>query len=77
MKNIILKVKDAVKTLAEHQIVTQDGKPTVIKATSKVNYELIDQATGHAPDHIITKRVGKDLLISMEYQGQDNDLIIN
>lgn len=76
MKNIILKVNDAVKTLAEHQIVTQDGQPTVIKATSKVNYQLIDQATGLAPDHIITKRIGKDLHVSMDSDERESDLII-
>ncbi len=76
MKNIILKVNDAVKTLAEHRIVTQDGQSTVVKAISKVNYELIDQATGLAPDHIITKRVGKDLHVSMDGDGKESDLII-
>ncbi|WP_082794110.1 Ig-like domain-containing protein, partial [Psychrobacter phenylpyruvicus] len=76
MKTIIVKVNDAVKTVAEHQVVTKDGQPTVIKAVNRVNYELVDQATGRAPDHIITKRVGKDLHVSVEENGQDSDLII-
>ncbi|WP_244152313.1 Ig-like domain-containing protein, partial [Psychrobacter pasteurii] len=76
MKNVIVKVNDAVQTVAEHQVVTKDGQPTVIKATNKVNYELVDQATGRAPDHIITKRVGKDLHVLMEESGEESDLII-
>lgn len=76
MKTVIVKVNNATQTTVEHTVVTQDGKPTIIKATQKVNYELFDQATGRAPNHIIIKRVGNDLHVSMEDQGQDSDLII-
>ncbi|MUG33398.1 GA-like domain-containing protein, partial [Psychrobacter sanguinis] len=76
MKKIIIKINNTTKTIAEHTVVTKDGKPTVIKANKKVNYELFDPATGHAPNHIVTKRVGKDLHVSMEDDGQDSDLII-
>ena len=69
MKTVIVKVNNATQTTVEHTVVTQDGKPTIIKATQKVNYELFDQATGRAPNHIITKRVGNDLHVSMEDQG--------
>ncbi|WP_028857699.1 hypothetical protein, partial [Psychrobacter phenylpyruvicus] len=75
MKSVIIKVNDTVQTIAEHQVITKDGQPTVIKAVNRVNYELIDQATGRAPDHIVTKRVGKDLHISIE-KGNESDLII-
>ncbi|WP_019673535.1 Ig-like domain-containing protein, partial [Psychrobacter lutiphocae] len=76
MKTVIVKVNSATQTIAEHQVVTKDGQPTVIKATHNVNYELIDQATGRAPHHIVTKRVGQDLHVSVEENGQDSDLII-
>lgn len=76
MKTVIVKVNNATQTIAEHTVVTQDGKPTIIKASQKVNYELVDKATGHAPNHIVTKRVGNDLHVSMEDGGKDSDLII-
>ncbi|MCD9151613.1 Ig-like domain-containing protein [Psychrobacter sanguinis] len=76
MKTVIVKVNNATQTIAEHTVVTQDGKPTVIKAVQKVNYELLDLATGKAPQHIITKRVGKDLHVTVDDQGQESDLII-
>lgn len=76
MKNIIVKINDAVQTVQEVNVVTNDGQPTVIKGVKNVNYQLIDQATGRGPDHIVTKRVGKDLHISLEDAGQETDLII-
>ena len=42
MKTIIVKVNNATQTIAEHTVVTQDGKPTVIKQCKNVNYELFD-----------------------------------
>ena len=54
MKTIIIKTNNASQTIAQTTVVTKDGKPTIIKDQSRVNYELIDQATGHAPDHIMT-----------------------
>ncbi|OOS24398.1 hypothetical protein B0681_07800, partial [Moraxella porci DSM 25326] len=76
MKNIIVKINDAVQTVQEVAVVTNDGQPTVIKGVKNVNYQLIDQATGRGPDHIVTKRVGKDLHISLEDAGKETDLII-
>ena len=76
MKTVIVKVNNATQTIAEHTVVTQDGKPTVIKAVQKVNYELFDTATGKAPQHIVTKRVGKDLHVLVDEEGQESDLII-
>ncbi|WP_233449073.1 Ig-like domain-containing protein, partial [Psychrobacter luti] len=76
MNTITIKVNDQVKTIAEHKVVTQDGQPTVIKASSKVNYELLDEVTGRAPKHIITKRINKDLHISFEDDSENPDLII-
>ncbi|MUG33317.1 GA-like domain-containing protein, partial [Psychrobacter sanguinis] len=76
MKNIIVKVNNATQTIAEHNIITQDGKPTVIRAVQNANYELFDKAMGRAPNHIVTKRVGDDLHVSMEDDGESSDLII-
>lgn len=76
MKSISVKVNDSVQTIAQTKVVTKDSQPTVIKATRNANYELINDATGYAPDHIVTKRVGKDLHISFEDDAKESDLII-
>ncbi|OOR85223.1 GA-like domain-containing protein, partial [Moraxella canis] len=76
MKTISLKLNTATQTVAEYTIITQDGSPTVIQASNKVNYELIDQATGRGPERILTKRVGQDLHISFENNADEADLII-
>ena len=49
MKTITVKAHNQVGTIAEHSVVTQDGVPTVIQATDKINYELFDEAAGQAP----------------------------
>ena len=74
MSNIVLKTHSTTKTVG--QIALTQGVATKVKAQKGVNYELVDQQTGRAPDHIITKRVGKDLHISLEKDGQSDDLII-
>ncbi|SLJ85273.1 Ig-like domain-containing protein [Psychrobacter sp. DAB_AL43B] len=76
MSTITVKVNDQIKTITEHKVVTQDGKPTIIKAVDKINYELLDESTGHAPNHIITKRIDKDLHVSFEGDSENPDLII-
>ncbi|OBX50358.1 Ig-like domain-containing protein [Moraxella nonliquefaciens] len=76
MKSISVKVNDSVQTIAQTKVVTKDSQPTVIKAIRNANYELINDATGYAPDHIVTKRVGKDLHISFEDDAKESDLII-
>ncbi|OAV25292.1 SwmB domain-containing protein [Moraxella catarrhalis] len=74
MSNIVLKTHSTTKTVG--QIALTQGTATKVKAQKGVNYELVDQQTGRAPDHIITKRVGKDLHISLDKDGQSDDLII-
>lgn len=64
MKNIIVKINDAVQTVQEVAVVTNDGQPTVIKGVKNVNYQLIDQATGRGPDHIVTLLVPSPKLTS-------------
>ena len=76
MKNIIVKVNNATQSIQEFQVATRGGQPTVVRATKNANYELIDQATGRGPHHIVTKRSGKDLHVSFEEDGSIADLII-
>ena len=76
MNTIIVKTNDATQTIDQVQVVTKDGKPTIIKAVDKVNYEFHDTAIGRAPNHIITKRIKNDLHVSFEEEGQESDLII-
>ncbi|WP_201551171.1 Ig-like domain-containing protein [Psychrobacter fjordensis] len=76
MNTIIVKTNDVHKTINQIEVVTQDGVPTVIQATDKVNYEFHDTAINRAPNHIITKRIKNDLHVSFEENGEDSDLII-
>ncbi|MGP5543061.1 BapA/Bap/LapF family large adhesin [Psychrobacter celer] len=76
MKNITVKAQSQIETVTEHKVMTQNSEPIVIAATNNINYELIDDSTGHAPDHIITKRVDKDLHVSFENNNLEPDLII-
>ena len=76
MKTVNVKVYNSKKLTNQLEVVINNGKPTVIKATNNVNYEFFDQSIGHAPNHIITKRSGKDLHLSFERDGKETDLII-
>ncbi|MBH0064473.1 Ig-like domain-containing protein, partial [Psychrobacter sp. SZ93C1] len=76
MNTIIIKINDAAQTISQVPVITKDGIPTVITATDNVNYEFFDTAIGHAPNHIITKRLKNDLHVSFEEEGVDSDLII-
>lgn len=76
MTVITVKVNDQVNTIAEKTILTQDSKPTVIKAIDKVNYELLNTETNLAPSHIVTKRVDNDIHISFKEGSERPDLII-
>ncbi|MBH0006114.1 Ig-like domain-containing protein, partial [Psychrobacter sp. SWN149] len=76
MNTIIVKTNDATQTISQVQVATKDGTPTIITAMDRVNYEFHDTAIGHAPNHIITKRIKNDLHVSFEKDGQESDLII-
>ncbi|WP_201550240.1 Ig-like domain-containing protein [Psychrobacter fjordensis] len=76
MNTIVVKTNDVTQTIDQVQVVTQDGKPTIITAMDKVNYEFHDTAIGRAPNHIITKRLKNDLHVSFEEDGEESDLII-
>ncbi|MBN6710634.1 DUF1542 domain-containing protein, partial [Haemophilus haemoglobinophilus] len=70
-----------VKVLNAKKEVTRKAKVTkknilVIEAKTNENYQLIDDQTGYAPQNIIAKRQGKDLVINLN-DGDDNpDIII-
>ncbi len=76
MKNITVKIYNTVENTGEIKLTTKDGKPTIIKAQKGVNYEFFDHSIDRAPNHIVTKRHGKDLYVSFERNGQDTDLVI-
>lgn len=76
MKNITIKMHNVNQIVQQIQAITKDGEPTVLVAQKGINYELIDEETGHALQHIVTKRVDKDLHISSEGNGQEPDIII-
>ncbi|MUG32761.1 tandem-95 repeat protein, partial [Psychrobacter sanguinis] len=78
MKNIIVKTHNNKTQISEVTATIHDNnQKTVIDAAKNVNYEFLDESLGYAPNHIITKRVGKDLHVSFEVEGKDSDLIIN
>ncbi|SLJ84794.1 VCBS domain-containing protein [Psychrobacter sp. DAB_AL43B] len=76
MKTVIVKTHDTSKTISEVVVITKDGQPNVIKASKNVNYEFFDESIARAPNHIVTKRVNKDLHVSFESEGKESDLII-
>ncbi|MFW2178535.1 hypothetical protein ACK1U4_12005, partial [Moraxella sp. TY6] len=76
MKTVNIKAYTTDKIVKELQVVTNDGQPTIIKADKHVNYEFFDESIGRGPNHIITKRAGKDLHVSFERDGKETDLII-
>lgn len=69
-----LKVLNATKEVAKYKVA--NGKQLIIQAQEKVNYQLIDDATGHGPQNIIAKRDGKDLVITLEDGNLTPDIII-
>ncbi|MFZ7344449.1 cell wall anchor protein, partial [Avibacterium volantium] len=77
-RNITLKINSAKKTLETVNLKAGAGKVTTVSAQSKVNYQLIDDNTGFAPENIMIKRDGKDLKIAFEGSNIENpDLIIS
>ncbi|NEN75770.1 cell wall anchor protein, partial [Pelistega sp. NLN82] len=72
--SITLKVLSAKKVIANHHI--NSGEVLVIDARANSNYQLIDDATGFAPQNIIAKREGKDLKIFLEDGNMNADIVI-
>ncbi|MDO5686534.1 MAG: Ig-like domain-containing protein [Neisseria sp.] len=76
--NITINVSGAGKEVQSYTIQSGiKGNPALrITAKSNVNYQLIDDATGIAPEAVATKRVGKDLVVSFSGSLEEPDLII-
>ncbi|UWZ92923.1 hypothetical protein HZ320_04275 [[Pasteurella] aerogenes] len=69
-----VKVLNAKKEVANYT--ASKGQPLVIQAQDKVNYQLIDDATGLAPQNIIAKRENNNLVITLEDGDTNPDIII-
>ncbi len=76
MRNVIINIHDGTKTIATHHVQTNSTQPTVIKAQRNVNYEFVDADRGVAPNHIVTKRVGKDLYITLNESESNSGVLI-
>ena len=66
LREVIVQVNDTTKTLASYKVKPGHKAPVHIEAHANVNYNLIEKATGYAPENIAIKRVGDDLHIAFE-----------
>ena len=78
MINDIQIITKSAKTAEESTIIVKvgagkTGQPTVIKAQGGATYELRDIIKNRAPDQVLFKRKGKDLLILLNAEGTDAD----
>lgn len=76
MQTIIVKVQNTQATINTETVMLGENQPTVIAANQGVNYEFLEQSSGHAPDHIITQRVADDLHVSFAEDGDTPNLIL-
>ncbi len=76
MKTIAIKVFDKKEIISEVVATVKSDELTILQAQSGVNYEFLDETTGKAPDHIVAKRNGSDLLVSFEKEGNKAELMI-
>ncbi|PIE44689.1 MAG: hypothetical protein CSA45_05725 [Gammaproteobacteria bacterium] len=72
--NVTLKVIDAQSTMATHT--KKAGEALITRAQNSVNYQLIDNETGFAPQNIIVKRVDHNLHVLLEDGDMEPDIII-
>ncbi|WP_279716331.1 Ig-like domain-containing protein, partial [Chelonobacter oris] len=72
--SVTLKILNAKTEVASYRII--DGETLTIHAQNNLNYQLIDDATGFAPQNIVAKRVGDDLHILLQDGDQIEDIII-
>ena len=78
MINDIQIITKSTKTAKESTVVVKvgagkTGQPTVIKAQAGSTYELRDIIKNRAPDQVLFKRKGKDLLILINAEGVDSE----
>ncbi|HGO5824549.1 TPA: hypothetical protein ACK3JW_002272, partial [Mannheimia haemolytica] len=75
MSTTTVKVLNATKEVASHTF--KKGDVLVIESSKNVNYQLIDNVTGHGPQNLLAKREGKDLVITLDQEGNETpDIII-
>ncbi|TNG92213.1 hypothetical protein, partial [Testudinibacter aquarius] len=72
--SITLKVLNAKTEVASYKV--ENGATLTIQAQDNVNYQLIDDTTGYAPQNLIAKRVGNDLQVMLENGDMVPDIII-
>ncbi len=75
-KTIAIKAFNKKEMVKEVVATKKSDELTILQAKSGVNYELFDETTGKAPDHIVTKRKGDNLLVSFEKEGNKAELLI-
>ncbi|MFC0322566.1 Ig-like domain-containing protein [Gallibacterium melopsittaci] len=74
-KTIILNINNSKETIQTLKL--EKGQLIKIKAQAKVHYQFTDEETQFAPENIMTKRVGDDLVIAFEGSDiEQPDLII-
>ncbi|OOH89301.1 hypothetical protein BMT54_06950 [Pasteurellaceae bacterium 15-036681] len=69
-----IKVINATQEVASYNV--KKGEVLVIQAGNQINYQLVDDATGFAPQEIIAKRQGNDLVIFLNDGDMKEDIII-
>ncbi|MCW9700045.1 cell wall anchor protein, partial [Avibacterium sp. 20-129] len=72
--SITVKVLNAKKVLNSYKL--EQGSKIILQGKDKVNYQLIDDATGFAPQNIIAKRVGSKLEILLDDGDTSSDIVI-
>ncbi len=75
-KTIAIKAFNKKEMVKEVVATKKSDELTILQARAGVNYELFDETTGKAPDHIVAKRRGDDLLVSFEKEGSKAELLI-
>ncbi|MDG6895250.1 hypothetical protein [Volucribacter amazonae] len=69
-----IKLLSSKKELASYNI--RKGESIVLDGQSKVNYQLVDNATGKGPEKIIAKRDGNNLQITLDPESSSPDILI-
>ena len=74
MNTLILKIHGSNATIDSKHLTL--GNTHTLRAKNHVNYELIDAHSQRAPNHILTKRSGKDLHLYVRRDAIEPDLIL-
>ncbi|MDG6895360.1 hypothetical protein [Volucribacter amazonae] len=69
-----IKLLNAKSEIASYKV--SKGESLILEGQSKVNYQLIDDATGKGPEKIIAKRDGNDLQIMLDKDSKLPEIVI-